>query len=379
MRFLFLLSALLFFLPARAEMPVSLPDPEDSVSVIALPGLVEAGDDEPNIDWVHDFETETGCHVELTNAADADKLMATAAAKDFDVVMAPGEAIDFLNRDHRLDEINPQLLGGFAGLDAELARAPTGGRNGQFFAVPLHWAPLMLIYDPAALSAAPGLQILFEPMSLISGGSNRGRIQPWGRPLNLAVAALYLRAKRPQLRIKDPFALNEAQYQAVLEAARAQKKLASKYWTTAEEQLSGLLSGKVVAALTWPLQIDVLAAKNRNFEVAPLSEGTIAWIDGAAISIAARHPGCAYRWIDHLLDPLTNGQIAAWYGSVPSVPAACDAVEALGKAGCRQHGADLVGKVEFQRLPEAACERQGVGDCVGYERWKADAKAIQSE
>ncbi len=37
----------------------------------------------------------------------------------------------------------------------------------------------------------------------------------------------------------------------------------------------------------------------------------------------AAHPNCAYMWIEHSLSPKVQGDLAAWFGSFPSVPAAC--------------------------------------------------------
>jgi len=40
-----------------------LGDPEGAVSILAWPGYVEDGTNDPTYDWVSDLETETGCTV----------------------------------------------------------------------------------------------------------------------------------------------------------------------------------------------------------------------------------------------------------------------------------------------------------------------------
>ena len=51
------------------------------------------------------------------------------------------------------------------------------------------------------------------------GKPNKGRVQAYDGPIYIADAALYLMAKKPDLGIKDPYELNEAQYAAALDAA----------------------------------------------------------------------------------------------------------------------------------------------------------------
>ena len=40
-----------------------LGDPEGEVSVLAWPGYVEDGSNDPEVDWISDFEKESGCKV----------------------------------------------------------------------------------------------------------------------------------------------------------------------------------------------------------------------------------------------------------------------------------------------------------------------------
>ena len=61
--------------------------------------------------------------------------------------------------------------------------------------------------------------MVFEAQKLPDGKPNKGRVQAYDGPIYIADAALYLKAKKPELGIKDPYELNETQYAAVLEAA----------------------------------------------------------------------------------------------------------------------------------------------------------------
>jgi putative spermidine/putrescine transport system substrate-binding protein len=376
---LIMMLALAPTLPAQA-MPASLPEAEDVVSVLSLPGLLEVGEHDPTIDWVTEFESTSGCRVDAIIAPNPDQLAQRLANGGIDVVITGGDQVDRFRRAGLLAEINTTLLSGFGDLDPRLNRAPTGGVNGKFYGVSLHWAPWVLVYNGTNFKLPPdGLRALFEPVMLADGASDRGRISVWGRPLDLAQAALYVRARHPELAIRDPFALSDAQFQAVIEAARSQRKLVPRKWVSSDEQAIQFLSGRAVLGLTWPLQAELLAAKNRPFVSLHPKEGVIAWVDGAMLASGAKHPGCAYRFMDHMISAKVNGTLAAWYGSIPAVADACTSNPRLSPALCLARGQDLIDSVEFTRLPDEACARAGRTDCVGMDRWITDWTALQRD
>ena len=56
--------------------------------------------------------------------------------------------------------------------------------------------------------------------------------------------------------------------------------------------------------------------------------------------------------------PKVQGDVAAWFGSVPVVPTACERNELLGADGCKTNGIDNFDKIKFWRTPEAKCASQ---------------------
>ncbi|MNR26526.1 hypothetical protein D3C85_1437440 [compost metagenome] len=85
----------------------------------------------------------------------------------------------------------------------------------------------------------------------------------------------------------------------------------------------------------------------------------------------AKHPNCAYKWMDWSLQPKVQGDVAAWFGSLPAVPAACKESELLGAEGCKTNGFDQFDKIAFWKTPQA----EG-GKFVPYSRWTQDYIAI---
>jgi len=78
-------------LPKIAKL-ASLGAGEGSVNIIAWAGYVEDGSNDPKVDWVHDFEKETGCKVNNKIAATSDEMVTLMKTGDYDVVSASGDA-----------------------------------------------------------------------------------------------------------------------------------------------------------------------------------------------------------------------------------------------------------------------------------------------
>jgi putative spermidine/putrescine transport system substrate-binding protein len=88
----------------------------------------------------------------------------------------------------------------------------------------------------------------------------------------------------------------------------------------------------------------------------------------------APHPNCSYMWLEHSINPKLQGDLAAWFGSVPAVPAACKGNQLLTDAGCERNGFKEFDRIWFWRTPVADCG--GGRTCVPYYRWVTDYIAI---
>ena len=89
----------------------------------------------------------------------------------------------------------------------------------------------------------------------------------------------------------------------------------------------------------------------------------------------APHPNCAYKWLEHSLSPKLQGDVAAWFGSVPVVPKACESNDLLGAEGCKTNGSANFDKISFWRTPVADCGN-GSKDCVPYSEWVSSYIAV---
>ena len=96
----------------------------------------------------------------------------------------------------------------------------------------------------------------------------------------------------------------------------------------------------VVASGSWPYQVNLLAGRQEPDRLDHSREGATGWADTTMMHADAKHPNCAYMWLEHSLQPKVQGDVAAWFGSVPAVPAACKGNELLTDDGCATNGYD---------------------------------------
>ncbi|STJ44428.1 putative spermidine/putrescine transporter subunit [Escherichia coli] len=131
--------------------------------------------------------------------------------------------------------------------------------------------------------------------------------------------------------ISDPYQLTEEQYQAVLKVLRAQHSLIHRYWHDTTVQMSDFKNEGVVASSAWPYQANALKAEGQPVATVFPKEGVTGWADTTMLHSEAKHPVCAYKWMNWSLTPKVQGDVAAWFGSLPVVPEGCKASPLLGE------------------------------------------------
>lgn len=353
------------------EMLQSLGAGEGEVSIVAWAGYIERGETDPNYDWVTKFEADTGCKVSVKTAATSDEMVALMNEGGFDLVTASGDASLRLIAGKRVQPINTALIPSWSTIDPRLESAAWHTVDGVHYGTPYVWGANVLMYNTDVFGATPptSWNVVFEEMNLPDGKSNKGRVQAYDGPIYVADAALYLMTHKPELGIKDPYALNEDQYKAALDLLRVQRTLVGRYWHDAFIQMDDFKNEGVVASSSWPFMVNVLKAEGAKVESTFPAEGITGWADTTMLHVDSPHPNCAYKWMEHSLAPKVQGDVSAWFGTVPSVPAACKGNELLTDAGCAANGYENFDKIRFWRTPTAKCEQS---ECVPYYRWVSD-------
>ncbi|HCL66564.1 MAG TPA: spermidine/putrescine ABC transporter substrate-binding protein [Rhizobium sp.] len=362
-----------FATTAIAQEPLKeLGKGEGALSIVAWAGYIERGETDKNYDWVTKFEADSGCKVTVKTAATSDEMVALMNEGGFDLVTASGDASLRLVAGKRVQPINTDLIPSWKTIDERLQNAPWHTVNGVHYGTPYVWGPNVLMYNTEAFKdqAPTSWKVVFEEMTLPDGKSNKGRVQAYDGPIYVADAALYLMKHKPELGIKDPYELNEDQYKAALDLLRGQRTLVGRYWHDAMIQIDDFKNEGVVASGSWPFQVNLMKAEGAKIASTFPEEGATGWADTTMLHADSEHPNCAYMWMEHSLSPKVQGDVSAWFGTVPSVPAACKGNELLTDEGCATNGYNDFAKISFWKTPVSKCESQG--ECVPYHRWVSD-------
>jgi putative spermidine/putrescine transport system substrate-binding protein len=347
---------------------------EGFVDIVAWPGYIERGETDPAYDWVTGFEKKTGCKVRVKTANTSDEMVALMNEGGFDLVTASGDASLRLVAGKRVQEINTGLIPSYSKIDERLQNSPWHTVDGKHYGVPYQWGSNVLMYNTETFPKPPASwNVVFEEQMLPDGKSNKGRIQAFDGPIYIADAALYLMHRKPELGIKDPYELNEDQYKAALELLRQQRAIVNRYWHDAFVQIDDFTNEGVVASSSWPFQVNILVSKKQPIASVIPEEGATGWADTTMMHAEAPHPNCSYMWMEWTLSSNLQGDLAAWFGSVPVVPTACEGNALLGPDGCKTNGMENFNKIHFWRTPVAKCEQ---GECVPYYRWVTDYIAV---
>ncbi|WP_421348192.1 ABC transporter substrate-binding protein [Aeromonas veronii] len=355
--------------------PTELGKGEGQLNIVAWAGYVERGETDKNYDWVTGFEKETGCKVNVKTAATSDEMVALMNEGGSDLVTASGDASLRLIAGGKVQALNLALIPSYSKIDPRLQNAPWHTVDGKHYGVPYQWGGNILMYNTKVFPKAPdSWNVVFEEQTLADGKSNKGRVQAFDGPIHIADAALYLMTHQPALGIKDPYELNEDQYKASLDLLRKQRQLVGRYWHDAFVQIDDFKNEGVVASGSWPFQANALIADKQPIATTVPKEGVTGWADTSMVHSDAKNLTCAYKWLEHSLSNKLQGDLAAWFGSVPVVPAACEGNALLGPTGCKTNGIDNFDLVRFWRTPVSQCKSQGT--CVPYYRWVSDYIAI---
>lgn len=372
-----LLSAAITALIASASLQAAealkeVGDGEGQLDIVAWPGYIERGESDKAYDWVTGFEQQTGCKVNVKTAATSDEMVSLMNKGGYDLVTASGDASLRLIAGKRVQPINPELIPNWKNLDPRLKGGPWYVVDQQTYGTPYQWGPNVLMYNTDVFKVPPvSWSVVFEEQELPDGKSNKGRVQAYDGPIYIADAALYLKSVRPELGIVDPYQLTETQYAAVLDLLRKQQPLIHRYWHDATVQMSDVKNEGVAASSSWGYMVNGLKADKQPVDSTIPKEGATGWADTTMLHAEAKHPNCAYKWMDWSLQPKVQGDVSAWFGSLPAVPEACKASDLLGPQGCATNGFDQFEQIAFWKTPQA----EG-GKFVPYSRWTQDYIAI---
>src|SRR6266568_2745724 len=195
----------------------------------------------------------------------------------------------------------------------------------------------------------------------------KGQVTVPDNPIQIADAALYLKAHNPALKITDPYELTQPQFQASVKLLAGQRPLIKKYWGLASQEISEFKNGDATVGAGWPYQVSAL--KGTNFPIGAVipKEGATGWADTWMLAAKAPHPNCAYQWMRYISTPKVQAEQAVSYGETPDNKLACPLMNKLQKGSCDLYHANApksyFDSISLWKTPVVTCDN-GQQDCV---------------
>lgn len=359
---------------ATGDAATELGETEGQVSLLAWPGYVEDGSNDPAVDWVTPFEEETGCEVTSKTYGTSDEAVNLMKTGDYDVVAASGDATLRLIAGGEVAPVNTDLIPNYEGIYDFLKEKEWNSVDGQSYGVPHGYGANLLMYNTETFPEAPtSWDVVFDKAS-----ENSGKVTAYDSPIYIADAAVYLMHHQPELGIENPYALDEEQFQAAVDLLKEQREHIGEYWSDYLKEIQAFETGDSVVGTTWQVIQNVLAGSGASTEVVLPEEGATGWSDTWMIASDAANPNCAYEWLNYIASPEANAQATEYFGEAPSNQEAC---EFRSEGSCEAfHAGDeeYASQIWYWTTPIAECvDGRTDVECVDYAQWTAAWQEIK--
>jgi putative spermidine/putrescine transport system substrate-binding protein len=356
----------------KPSLPTAVGAGEGALNLVAWSGYVvggTGGEQVPGYDWVTPFEQASGCKVNVKVGVDSANMVQLMKTGEYDGVSASGDATLRLIAGGDVSPVNFDLIPNYKSVFEGLKNQPYNTVNGQGYGVPHGRGANVLMYNPAVVTTAP------DSWSVVFAADSpyKGKVTAYNYAIYIADAAIYLMATKPDLGIKNPYALDDAQLAAAVDLLKQQKGLISKYWTTSTDEITGFEGGDMAIGTAWQYQANVINADAKiKAETTKPKEGATGWSDTWMISSKAKHPNCMYKWMDYIISPAANAAVTVYFGEAPVSDAACAEAEKLSAGHCDTfHAKDepYWKDVWYWNTPTKDCLDGRGAKCTDFDAW----------
>jgi putative spermidine/putrescine transport system substrate-binding protein len=331
------------------------------LNLVAWAGYVEK-------DWVTPFEAETGCKVNATLGNTSDEMVTLIKSGNFDGVSASGDASNRLIAAGDVAAVNLNLIPNFANVFEGLKNKPHNTVDGVAYGVPHGRGANLLMWRTDVVTTPPdSWGIVFDPNS-----PYKGKVTAYDAPIYIADAAVYLMATKPELKITNPYELDDAQFTAAVDLLKQQKTIIGKYWSLYTDEQAAFAAGDSVVGTTWQVIKNLLDADGVPVDLTLPKEGATGWSDTWMISSKAKNPNCMYAWMNYIISPAANAAATVYFGEAPVSAAGCAEAEKLSTGHCDTfHATDetYFSKVYYWATPQKECGDARGPVCKDFSEW----------
>ena len=280
----------------------------ETIRVLAFEGYTDDA-------LVASFEEEYGVTIEEVYVYSNDDIFANLRAgggDTFDVVTPTSSIWPILIEQELVQAIDTTALTNYESLSETMRTLPGAtGEDGSVFVVPFSWGADVLVYNTDVFAEPPSsYDVLFDEQY-------SGQIAGWDNSFTMAIIAL-------AMGYEDPFSMEEEQFSAVQERLCQQYPLVRMYPAQISDYVNAFQSGEIVVALSGGTEVATALQREgvENIDWVIPDEGTLAWVDGLAVTSGARNPELATLLIDHLIAAQQQAQLHIDHGYGLANPAA---------------------------------------------------------
>jgi putative spermidine/putrescine transport system substrate-binding protein len=246
-------------------------------------------------------------------------MVALMKTGQYDVVSASGDASLRMIASGDVEPVNTDLVPNYADVFDALKMKPWNSVNGVAYGIPHGRGANLLMYRTDKVSPPPtSWSVVFDKAS-----PYKGLVTAYDSPIYIADAAVYLMSTRPDLKIKNPFALDDKQFAASIDLLKKQNADIGEYWSDYTKEITAFKNGDSVVGTTWQIIANLAQADKAPVEALLPSEGATGWSDTWMVATKSKHKTCAYKWMDWIISPKVNAEVAEWFGEAPSNRKAC--------------------------------------------------------
>lgn len=344
--------------------PVAMAEPgpqvEGQVNLVVWAGYAEKT-------WTDAFTKATGCKVNANVAGSSDEMVADVKSGEYDVVSAAGDASLRLIASGDVAPVDVSKVPSYAQIYPDLKNQRWNSVDGVPYGIPHGRGANVMVYNKDKITTPPtSLGAIFNPDPAVAG-----HVTVYNSPISIADAALYLMHQRPELNIKNPYALDQTQFDAAIGLLTKLQPAVSRYWADAQTQQTDLEKGTDLVGTSWQVVLNNLGRDGyKQIAAVKPVEGLTGWSDTWMIAAGAKNPTCAYKWLDYISSPAVNAQAAEFFGEAPANSQAC--AKTTDPKFCAEYHADdpvYWKDVWYWTTPTARCLDGSSRLCVPYADW----------
>ena len=140
---------------ATADLPTEIGEPEGELNLVTWAGYAEDGSYDPKVDWVTDFEKQTGCEVNVKVGNTSDEMVQLISQGGYDGVSASGDASGRLYEGGYVQPVNTDLVPNYEDIADALKDQPYNTFDGVNYGIPNDRGWNVLMYNTEEVNPAP--------------------------------------------------------------------------------------------------------------------------------------------------------------------------------------------------------------------------------